>query len=422
MENKFINAAFVAAAVATGVAAYESDYDVSREGKVYRGLVVVNTEGVSTPARGFELVESPEQEPKAFQNLTPLGQRQQFLIGSELRKRYVEEAKVLAENYVVSELSMQTPFFGKHILSMQAQMMGLYPASDANDLTEWQQGNAVPPVEGADFSEWQQELGAHALPHGLNIFPIEQTGLEADYLLSVNEQNCPLFKKVFYSTAMDLDYIALQGLPYKWSDFVKQRGSTMHEFCEYLEWAWLTSTPLKDQVNMDNLRRDNCHTYNTQYVNALRQFEEENSNLVASEFVEELKEKIAHAAGIQNWSETKRFSRMKKRLQAEHSNADPLPNVYHAYTAFTPDHLYLFAFATLDRNDLDRATYGVRVLPNASTLIFEVDSSNNVHAYLNDRQVTPAGCQPRADCPASVFVNELSKKITFTDIAEACQQ
>jgi hypothetical protein len=49
---------------------------------------------------------------------------------------------------------MRTPFIGRNILSMQAQMMGFFPEGDDNDLTEWQQGNAVPPIEGADFSEW----------------------------------------------------------------------------------------------------------------------------------------------------------------------------------------------------------------------------------------------------------------------------
>ena len=51
-------------------------------------------------------------------------------------------------------------------------MLGLYPETDANDLTEWQQNNAVPPMAGADFSQWQAELGAKALPFGLQTFPI----------------------------------------------------------------------------------------------------------------------------------------------------------------------------------------------------------------------------------------------------------
>jgi len=69
-------------------------------------------------------------------------------------------------------------------------MIGFYQESTANFLTEWQQGNAVPPVNGADFSEWQQELGESALPYNFNTFPISQTGPDADYLLSFSEDNC----------------------------------------------------------------------------------------------------------------------------------------------------------------------------------------------------------------------------------------
>ena len=52
-------------------------------------------------------------------------------------------------------------------------MMGFYPASDLNNLSEWQQSNAVPPIKDADFGKWQEELGEKALPHGLNTFPIQ---------------------------------------------------------------------------------------------------------------------------------------------------------------------------------------------------------------------------------------------------------
>ena len=72
-------------------------------------------------------------------------------------------------------------------------MMGIYPATTANNLTEWQQKNAVPPIAGADFTEWQQELGAFALPHGLQTFPIQQAGFESDFLLSTSQKNCKAF-------------------------------------------------------------------------------------------------------------------------------------------------------------------------------------------------------------------------------------
>jgi hypothetical protein len=52
-------------------------------------------------------------------------------------------------------------------------MMGFFPASDTNKLTDWQQTNAVPPIYNANFTAWQEELGANALPYGLNVYPIE---------------------------------------------------------------------------------------------------------------------------------------------------------------------------------------------------------------------------------------------------------
>ena len=99
--------------------------------------------------------------------ITPLGQRQHYLIGSELRRRFVDDESLLDVRYVISQIYVLAPQYGPAIQSVQAQMMGLYPANNQNDLTEWQQGNAVPPIKDADFSQWQAELGAKALPYGL---------------------------------------------------------------------------------------------------------------------------------------------------------------------------------------------------------------------------------------------------------------
>jgi len=51
----------------------------------------------------------------------------------------VDEAQLLSHDYIISQLYLQAPFVAKNILSLQAQMMGLYPATQANDLTDWQQ-------------------------------------------------------------------------------------------------------------------------------------------------------------------------------------------------------------------------------------------------------------------------------------------
>lgn len=135
-------------------------------------MVALNAPALSSPQTSLNLAVDPSQEPKYAHRITPVGQRQQFLIGSELRRRYVDEAGLLEQDYKISQMFLQAPFVAQNILSLQAQMMGLYPATKANDLTEWQQKNAVPPIEGADFSEWQKELGASALPYGLQTYPI----------------------------------------------------------------------------------------------------------------------------------------------------------------------------------------------------------------------------------------------------------
>ena len=164
---------FIGAAIAFAALASASDDDVSRAGKSYSQIVVMSTAGLMYPTKSFNLTADAADEPTNLGHLTPLGQRQHYLIGSELRKRYVEEAGFLTDLYSINQIYMQTPFTAFNIQSLQAQMMGLYPESDLNTLTEWQQGNAVPPIEGADFSTWQEELGDQALPYGFNTFPIQ---------------------------------------------------------------------------------------------------------------------------------------------------------------------------------------------------------------------------------------------------------
>ena len=418
MESKLVNTAIAAFAAVAATA--QAQYDPSRVGKNYRGLVVVNTEGVSYPPVSFGLTVDPADEPTALGHITPLGQRQHFLIGSELRKRYVEEGNILAPTYKVSELRMQTPFSAKHILSMQAQMLGIYPTNTDNDLSLWQQGNAVPPIAGADFSHWQQDLQEKALPYGFNTFPIEQTGLEADVFLSMNLNNCPLFANDFSDISSYLNYNAIRNLPTTYKTLVNDKGATMYEFCEYLDWAWYTDTHLNDESNLEYIRRKDCLTYASNYVDALRVSESRTNSLVAAEFINNLIEDIGQVSGQLAWEVTKRFAHMKKRLVKEGVKADPLPTVFHTYTAYSPEHLYIFALAVLNQTELEKALSENTVLPPASTLVFEVDYSENIFAYINDQPVQVFGCYGTDLCPVTTFLDALRRKVYYPDVEAAC--
>ena len=143
---------FALATLASCIAA--QDDPLSRVNSNINMVVMINAPGLVSPEKILNLAQNTEDEALWEGRLTPMGQRQQFLIGSELRKRYVDEAMMMEPNFVVSQSFLQAPFQANNILSMQAQMMGMFPASDQNNLTEWQQGNAVPPIKGADFSKW----------------------------------------------------------------------------------------------------------------------------------------------------------------------------------------------------------------------------------------------------------------------------
>jgi len=109
---------FAAALVAFAQA--QEDYDPSRTGQTLNFVVALNAPSLMSPATSLNLAEDPKQEPKYANRITPVGQRQQFLIGSELRKRYVDEAALLAADYNIAQLFLQSPFVAGNILSMQA--------------------------------------------------------------------------------------------------------------------------------------------------------------------------------------------------------------------------------------------------------------------------------------------------------------
>lgn len=108
--------------------------DVSRAGKNVTFVLQVSSSGASTPQSHFYQAKNATEEPKILDFSTPLGQRQQYLIGSELRKRYVDEATdFLSKSYDISSMWIQSTFDQKSILSAQAQLIGLYPPSSNNN-------------------------------------------------------------------------------------------------------------------------------------------------------------------------------------------------------------------------------------------------------------------------------------------------
>lgn len=92
--------------------------NVSRAGRDLSMVIALNAPALSSPSTNLNLAVDPKQEAKMAHRITPVGQRQQFLIGSELRKRYVHEAKLINPEYIISQLYLQAPFVATNILSL----------------------------------------------------------------------------------------------------------------------------------------------------------------------------------------------------------------------------------------------------------------------------------------------------------------
>jgi hypothetical protein len=174
---KLIGTAAVLALIASANADenYNTNYEVSRSGKNVKYIYQISAQGSHTPHEHLKLTQNPDDEPEYLDYVTPLGIRQQYMIGDELRLRYVEEQgfKFLDELYNITQIFIQTSWNDTAILSAQAMLLGLYPPGKNNyKLEESQKYNAVPPIEGFDFKPWIEEMGLEALPHQTTIFPI----------------------------------------------------------------------------------------------------------------------------------------------------------------------------------------------------------------------------------------------------------
>jgi hypothetical protein len=280
---------FTALVATTAAIAYAQEDPFSREGADLAMVVLVQGPALTSPPVDLGLASHEEENFKFPNRITPLGQRQQFLIGSELRRRYVYEAEFMSADYIISQAYLQAPFVSKNILAMQALMMGLYPATTANDLTEWQQSNAVPPMEGADFSEWQKELGAHALPYGLQTFPIQQAGLEADFLLSLSDNNCPYYTSKMQSTVEQIvkqSVDQISSVSSAWKQMVDT--TSVGDVCAYLDWAVNNSVSIKKLEGTDQVLTICRDTYTKQMSRVAVEFDAAESHLVSSEFITKL--------------------------------------------------------------------------------------------------------------------------------------
>ena len=132
--------------------------------------------------------------PEGVAQLTPMGERQHYLIGSELRKRYAKDQEFLASSLDPQEVHVYSTNVNRTYQSAISQAAGLYPPGTGPVLSEAQQRVAIPPIFVTNMAQIQASIGDKALPNGYQLVPIHSNaGNPRDLLFRAYDPDvCPV--------------------------------------------------------------------------------------------------------------------------------------------------------------------------------------------------------------------------------------
>lgn len=117
-----------------------------------------------------------------------MGMRQHYLIGSQIRKNYIERHNLISSTYNSSEISIVATDLKRNFESAMAQIAGIFPPTSClQKLTPWQQRNAVPPLPIDDIEGIKNELDENALPNCFNLVHINSQMKENNYDIQIQD-------------------------------------------------------------------------------------------------------------------------------------------------------------------------------------------------------------------------------------------
>ena len=157
------------------------------------GVVEVTRHGARTPVFGFDWDKS--HWPKGLGELTAEGIRQHYLIGVELRSRYISEHGLIDEVYNSSQIYIRSTNLNRTIVSAESQLMGLFPKGP--ELSQHSIKVSVPPIESESLEPIIESLGTSSLPFNFAAVPIHVVEFKYDsLLLGYYPRVCPYISKI----------------------------------------------------------------------------------------------------------------------------------------------------------------------------------------------------------------------------------
>ncbi len=126
------------------------------------------------------------------EELTPVGERQQCLLGHLRRLQYVENSGLLPQRYDPTSIYVRSTDVRRTLMSAQAYLIGLYPTG-LTPLNQNQMRHVYdllkPPIDLEISDDIIDELKENAMPFGLPIIPIQSVNYSSEALLL--SADCP---------------------------------------------------------------------------------------------------------------------------------------------------------------------------------------------------------------------------------------
>lgn len=159
-------------------------------------VAVIIRHGARSPLSDLKGPNNNCSWPMGFGELTPSGQRQHFLLGSLLRKKYIDTEKFLSPTYDSSEVYFRSTHTHRTVMSTESLAFGLYP-DGLSVLNSQQLGKRemwMPPIpqEKLNISEEViTTLGNSGMPFNVPSTPVTSFTKLNDRLLLF--ESCPRY-------------------------------------------------------------------------------------------------------------------------------------------------------------------------------------------------------------------------------------
>ena len=104
-----------------------------------------------------------------YLQLTDVGIRQMYLLGTKNRKKY---SSFLSSTYNPKEICAFSSNWNRTILSANAYLQGLFPFNLGSQISNEKLKNSNPPVSVSELADEMEKLNSYPLPYGMQIIPV----------------------------------------------------------------------------------------------------------------------------------------------------------------------------------------------------------------------------------------------------------